>query len=324
MGEATDSGAGAASLHEGEGEGLAEEDAAKVRENFLSAGRMAASVLKEVPKLVLPGESYVDIAESLEKMIFDSGGRPAFPVNISVNEIAAHYTPEAGSDALLGETDLVKIDLGVHIEGCIGDIATTVDLSGQSGLLCEASEAALAAAIAAMKPGVKVGDVGAAIEKEITSRGYRPIENLTGHKIEPFLLHAGVEIPNIKSTAPYELQEGDVFAIEPFASAGSGRVSDTAQVEIFALQATPKLRMKYSRELLAHIANAYLSLPFAERWLSGVFQSRLTLTTALRELLNSGALHPYPVLRDTGKGLVAQYEHTVVIEHDSAKVITSL
>jgi methionyl aminopeptidase len=68
----------------------------------------------------------------------------------------------------------------------------------------------------------------------------------------------------------------------------------------------------------------YFSLPFAERWLRGVFKSRLTLSTALRELINAGALHPYPVLRDTGKGMVSQFEHTVIIEHDSAMVTTKM
>jgi methionyl aminopeptidase len=256
-------------------------------------------------------------------MIVDAGARPAFPVNISINDIAAHFTPEAENSVLIGETDLVKIDIGTHVEGCIGDIAVTVDLSDEQGKLCEASQAALDAAIAAMKPGVRVGEIGGAIEKEIVSRGFKPIENLTGHKIEPFALHAGVEIPNIKSSASYELAEGDIFAIEPFASAGSGRVADTTQVEIFALQATPRLRMKYSRELMEYIAHAYFSLPFAERWLKGIFNSRLTLVSSLRELLNSGALHPYPVLRDTGRGLVAQAEHTVIIEHDSAKILTA-
>lgn len=299
-----------------------DEEIAKMRENFEKAGKMTASVLKEVPKLVLPGESLFDIAESLEKMILDTGGKPAFPAGISINDIAAHYTPEAGSEILIGETDLVKIDLGVHFDGCIGDSAVTVDLSGEQGKICEASQEALNAAISSMKPGMKTGEIGAIIEKEITSRGFRPIENLTGHQIAPYRLHAGEEIPNIATTSSYELSEGDYFAIEPFASAGSGRVADTTQVEIFSLQGTPKLRMKYSRELLGHIIHSYFSLPFAERWLSGVFNSRLTLQSSLRELLNSGALHPYPVLRDTGRGNVSQFEHTVLIEHDSAQVIT--
>ena len=302
---------------------LQEEEKAKIIENFKSAGKVAGLVLKDAPKLVLPGESLLDIAESLEKMIVDGGARPGFPCNISINDIAAHFTPESDNTIIVGEDDVIKIDIGTHIDGCIGDTAITIDLSGEQGKLVEASEAALAAAISFMKPGVKVGDIGAEIEREITSRGFKPIENLTGHKIEPFTLHAGVEIPNIKTSASYELAEGDIFAVEPFASAGSGRVADTTQVEIFSLQSTPKLRMKYSRELLGFIAGNYLSLPFAERWLKGVFKSRVTLSSALRELLNSGALYPYPVLRDTGRGLVSQKEHTLLIEHDSAKILTS-
>lgn len=309
--------------HDHEHEELTDEEMAKIIEDFIKAGKVAGSVLKDAPKLVLPGESLLDIAESLEKMIVDGGARPGFPCNISINDIAAHFTPEFDNTIIIGERDVVKIDIGTHVDGCIGDTAMTIDLSGEQGKLLEASEAALNAAIAFMKPGIKVGDIGGEIEREITSRGFKPIENLTGHKIEPFALHAGVEIPNIKTTANYELQEGDVFAVEPFASAGSGRVADTAQVEIFSLQSTPKLRMKYSRELLEFIAGNYLSLPFAERWLKNVFNSRITLSTALRELMNSGAIYPYPVLRDTGRGLVSQKEHTVLIEHDSAKILTT-
>ena len=306
-----------------EGEEMTEEEIAQMRANFKKAGAAAASVIKQVEKLVLPGESVLDIAETLEKMITDAGAKPAFPANISINDLAAHFTPEADNKVLVGERDVIKIDIGAHIDGCIGDMAVTVDLSGEQGKLCEASESALSAAISSMKPGVKIGAIGAAIEHEITSRGFKPIENLTGHKIEPYLLHAGVEIPNVSSSGSYELQEGDIFAVEPFASAGSGRVADTSQVEIFALAASPKLRGKYSRELLAHILGNYFSLPFAERWLSKVFNSRLTLSTSLRELLGAGALHPYPVLRDTGRGLVSQKEHTVIIEHDSARILTS-
>ncbi|MEM4554396.1 MAG: type II methionyl aminopeptidase [Candidatus Anstonellaceae archaeon] len=299
-----------------------DEEKAKMIQNFEKAGRIASKIASEVHKIVVPGESYFDIAESLEKMIVDAGGKPAFPINISVNDIAAHFTPEADSQTLIGEKDVVKIDIGVHIDGCIGDTAITVDLSGEWGRLLEASQAALEVAIATIKPGVSVGKVGEAIEKEITSRGFKPIENLTGHKILPYMLHAGVEIPNIASSASYEFKEEDIFAVEPFSSSGSGRVADTAQVEIFSLQATPKLRMRYSRELLDHIARNYFSLPFAERWLRGVFSSKMALSAALRELLNSGALHPYPVLRDTGRGVVSQHEHTVLVEHDCARILT--
>ncbi len=294
----------------------------KMLEAFRKAGHIAGQVVRDARMLVNPGETLVDVVESVEKMIADAGAVPGFPCNISINDIAAHYTPEIGSEAVIGEKDVVKIDLGVGVEGCVGDTAFTVDLSGEHGKLLEASEAALNAAISAIKPGATNGSIGAIIENEIRSRGFKPIENLTGHKIEPFTLHAGVSIPNIANGESYEFQEGDVFAIEPFATTGAGHVSESSQVEIFSVQGEGKLRMRSSRELLNKLVQRYFTLPFAERWLSRDFNSRLMLSAALKELLNSGSLHPYPVLAEAGKGMVAQFEHTVIVEHDGAKIIT--
>ncbi len=290
--------------------------------NFRKAGAILAGVKKDAKHMVVPGESAFDIAETVEKMIIDAGAMPGFPCNISINDVAAHYTPQIQDTLLIGEKDVVKLDFGVSVEGCVADSALTIDLSEEQGKLCEASKAALEAAISMIKPGVRAGAVGAAIQKEITSRGFKPIENLSGHMIVPYNLHAGQNIPNIASNDPYEFTEGDVFAIEPFATPGAGRVADQPQVEIFSLAGEGKLRMRASRELLLKIANKYFTLPFAERWLVGENKSKLVLSAALKELLNAGCLHPYPVLREAGRGLVSQYEHTVIVGHDGAEVIT--
>ena len=291
-------------------------------ENFRKAGKILAAIKKDAKHMVVPGESAYDIAETVEKMIFDAGAKPGFPCNVSINDIAAHYTPQIGDKLLIGEKDVVKLDFGVAIEGCVSDSSMTIDLSEEQGKLCEASKAALEAAIASIKPGVSTGSIGTIIEKEIKGRGFKPIENLSGHMIAPYNLHAGQNIPNIASNDPYEFEEGDVFAIEPFATSGVGRVADQPQVEIFSIAGDGKLRMRASRELLLKIVNKYFTLPFAERWLVGEIKSKLVLSAALKELLNAGCLHPYPVLREAGRGLVSQYEHTVIVEHDGAKVIT--
>lgn len=306
-----------------DGEVSEEESFAKMIAAFEKAGKISAKVREDSKMLVNPGESYIDVVETVEKMIFDAGAVPGFPCNISINDTAAHYTPEIGSEGLIGEKDIVKIDLGVSVDGCVGDTAYTIDLSGEQPKLLEAAEEALKAAIASVKPGVPVSEVGGAIEEQIRSRGFKPIENLTGHKIEPFALHAGVSIPNIKSGDSYELQEGDIFAIEPFATTGIGHVADSSQVEIFSVQAEGKLRMRSSRDLLNKLVQRYFTLPFAERWLVRDFNSRLMLSAALKELLNAGCLHPYPVLKEAGKGLVSQFEHTILVEHDGARILTS-
>ena len=299
-----------------------EEEFAHMIECFRKAGAETAKIASAAQKLVLPGETALDIAESLEKMMIDDGFRPGFPVNISINEIAAHFTPEHGSVLVIGERDLVKVDLGAQVDGCCGDTAISVDLSGEYGKMLEASQAALDAAIAAIRPGKKNGEVGAEIEREITSRGYKPIENLTGHKIEPYLLHAGVGIPNKKTSASYEFEEGDIFAIEPFATDGAGMVVDTPQVEIFSARSAAKVRLPQSRQLLSFAVENFLTLPFAQRWIEPMFNSKIALNAALKELLNAGALHPYPVLREAKRGIVAQFEHSVLVTHDGCEVLT--
>ncbi|MFA5381631.1 MAG: type II methionyl aminopeptidase [Candidatus Micrarchaeia archaeon] len=290
-------------------------------ENFIKAGKISKKIIDNSKKMIIPGESYLDICETIEKMIKEEGGKPAFPTNISINENAAHYTPTIGDNKILEETDLVKIDFGVHIEGCISDNAYTIDLSDENGKLVEASRNALDAATAYMKAGRKVGDIGEIIENEIKKLGYKPIDNLTGHMIKPYLLHAGEIIPNIKTDDDYILQEGDVFAVEPFATNGFGSIKESNEIEIYSLAELKNVRMRQSRQVLAHIVENYLGLPFAKRWLLPTINSQITLSAALRELTRSGILHSYPVLKEVDNGLVSQAEHTVIIEKDSVKVL---
>ncbi len=289
---------------------------------YEKANKIAYSVREDAKKLVMPGASALDIAETVEKMITDAGAKPAFPVNVSLNEIAAHFTPEANCELLLGEKDLVKVDLGTHINGCIADTAITIDLSGENGKLVEASQNALESAVASVRPGKKTGEIGKAIQEVITSAGFKPIENLTGHMLQPYLLHAGPEIPNIGVEGGYELQEGDYFAIEPFATTGTGRVHDGDQVEIFQVSRPANTRLRTSRQVLTYAIENYFTLPFAQRWLTSKFKSKLLLSASLRELMHAGILYPYPTLTDEKGSLISQAEATIIIEKDGARVLT--
>jgi len=298
-----------------------EEDKQKMLDNYIKAGQIAQSVRKDVHSLVNPGASALDIAESIEKSILDAKAKPAFPVNISINDVAAHYTPTFDDTLLISEKDLVKVDFGVAIDGCICDNAISIDLSSQNTKLLEAAKLALDNAVSAIKPGVGNGEIGKIVQDTINSFGFKPIENLTGHKLEPYNLHAGVDIPNIKTESDYYFEEGDVFAIEPFATTGVGSVQDQSQIEIFSVISDGKIRMRSSRELLINIVNSHLTLPFAKRWVMRSAKSKIVASASLRELLNCGCLYPYPVLKEATKGLVSQFEHTVIIEHDGARVI---
>jgi len=291
-------------------------------DEFREVGKIGAKIREDSKRMVMVGESLLDIAETIEGMIAEQGCEPAFPVNISLNDIAAHYTPESGSEASLEEKDIVKIDIGVSLNGSIADTAYTIDLGEENLKLVEASERALENAIAAIKPGVKIGEIGGIIEETIKGYGFNPISNLTGHKIQTGMLHAGVEVPNIKSNDPYEFKAGEIFAIEPFATNGAGYVEDQEQVEIFSLYAPAAVRMRQSRKIIEYVINEYGALPFAERWIRKKFPSKLLVSVALKELLESHFIKGYPVLREAKGGLVSQAEHTILITEDGNEVLT--
>ncbi|MDO8339764.1 MAG: type II methionyl aminopeptidase [Candidatus Burarchaeum sp.] len=291
-------------------------------EAYEKAGKIVWKALAEGRRMIRPGARLLDVAERVEAIIAEEGALPAFPVNISINADAAHDTPKFGDGRTFGEKDLVKLDAGAHIEGYIGDAAITIDLSGEQGALVEASAAALEAAVAAIKPGVGVVEMGGIVEEEIKKRGFRPIENLTGHQIAQYILHAGTEIPNVRRGGQDVFEEGQVYAIEPFATTGAGSVAEGSYVEIFGFEERQAVRMRESRRMMALAEHKYRTLPFAERWLRKEFDSRLLFEAALRELVLSGAFRQYPILTEVKKGLVSQAEYTVLVEHDGAKILT--
>jgi len=291
-------------------------------ELFRRVGKIASRIREDSKRLIMIGESLLDIAETVEQMIGEEGCKPAFPVNISINDIAAHYTPEFEAEASLSETDLVKIDIGVELKGALADTAYTVDLGGENAKLVKASEDALENAVKAIRPGTSVGEVGGVVEDTIKGYGFNPIANLSGHMIKSNELHAGVEIPNIRSNDPYRFVAGDIFAVEPFATTGRGYVEDLEQVEIFSLYSMANVRMRQSRKIAEHVINNYGMLPFAERWVRKSFQSKLLVSAALKEMLQSHLIRGYPILREVSRGLVSQTEHTILVTEDGCEVMT--
>ncbi len=285
---------------------------------YLEAGKIAFEVKEFAREIITPGVDLLRIAELIEAKIVELGGKPAFPVNLSKNDIAAHYTPSRDSKETLLEEDVLKVDIGVHVDGYIADTAFTVG----GGNLTKASEKALSEAISIVKAGTSVLEIGRVIEQVIRERGFKPIENLGGHSIDRWNLHSGVTVPNVPKGRDFKLKEGMVIAIEPFSSMGSGRVVDTEEVYIFQFIREVPIRLKGARELLNRVKLEFGSLPFAERWISGY--SKRTLEILMTELVKAGALYPHRVLREAKRGLVAQAEETLIVERDGCEVITSL
>src|SRR6056297_3391395 len=279
------------------------------------AGEILAQVREETAERVEVGVSHLEVAEYAEDRIRELGGQPAFPVNISIDEEAAHATPSIDDETTFGE-EMVNLDIGVHVDGWLADTAVTVDLSGTPEL-AEASEQALEAALEIVEPGVETGEIGAEIESVIDGYGYNPVVNLTGHGLGHWEQHTTPNISNRKVPEGTTLSVGDVVAIEPFATDGGGKVKEGSSEEIFALEAERSIRDRQARQALDQITEQFRTLPFATRWLD---TSRPEL--ALRRLKQQDIVHGYPVLKEKEGCYVSQKEHTVIVTEDGCEVTT--
>ena len=290
-------------------------------EKWRKAGKLAREALNYGKTLIQQNSSMLDVTNKIEQFVIDNHGELAFPTNLAVNNVGAHWTPSSKSKEVFENGDLVKLDVGVHIDGYIGDNALTVEIgSSKHTKMIEASREALNAAIEVAAPGVNTGMIGYAVQDVIEGYGYRPIANLTGHGIKRYNLHSGVSIPSVRERGGAVLKSGDVIAIEPFATDGAGRVGGKRNSNIYHLRQVRKIRDEKATELMKEIQNRYHGLPFAERWLHSIQDDA---TKNLQKLLRSGVASYYPILDELGKGMVAQSEHTVMIRKDGVEVLTA-
>ncbi len=298
-----------------------------VLQKYIEAGRIAATVREEALRLIKPGARLLDICEYVERRIAELGGRPAFPCNISVNEVAAHYTPPIGDESRIPEEAVVKLDLGVHIDGYIADTAATVDTTGKWEKLLEAVREALEHALETVKPGAAFSETSRVIENTIKSHGFMPVANLGGHSLGRYIIHAGESIPNAYEPSLHgAYRVGHAYAIEPFGTNGVGYVDEGELVTIYALLPVRRRGRldSVARKVLKAINERFKTLPFTERWLADVTASVDALRAALRRLARSGYLIEYPILVERSRGVVAQFEHTVVLTDDGEAIVTTM
>ena len=286
----------------------------EIFDKYRQAGKILSQVRDDATGKVVVGAPLLDVAEFIENSIREKGAEPAFPCNISLNDESAHATPSLNDETVFGN-DMVKLDIGVHVDGYIADAAVTVDLSDHLDLV-EASENALSSAIEVIRAGVSTAEIGSVIEKTIEGYGYKPIMNLSGHGLGRYDAHTPPTIPNRKIIKGVLLKEGDVIAIEPFATDGAGRISERGVPEIFMVERVKPVRSPEARELLKELEK-YSTLPFARRWLS---TDRLDV--GLKLLERAKVLKSFPILKEDGNGLVSQAEHTVIVEKDGCEVTT--
>ena len=286
-------------------------------EKYKQAGKIAAQVLDYGRGLIKKNASLLEVVEKTEARIFELGAKPAFPVQISLNHIAAHYCPDE-NDKTIFSNELVCLDVGVHVNGFIGDNAVTVDLSGKNEDLVKASREALNEALKIIKAGTTLGEIGRAIQETISEYGFSPVRNLSGHGLNKYVQHDRPSIPNFDTGDKTKIEKGMVFAVEPFASTGSGIVQESGEASVFMVANKKPVRSIITRQVLKEIEN-YEGLPFCRRWLTKKFGAKAGF--ALREMQQLGIVHAYPPLADSNKGLVSQAEHSVLVD-DEVIVLT--
>ncbi len=289
-------------------------------ENYKKAGKIVKEAIAFAKSIIKPNTPLLEIAEQIEAKIIELGGKPAFPINLSINEIAAHATPAYNSEEKA--RGLLKVDLGVHIDGCVADTAFSLDLENddENKKLIEAAEEALKNAVEKIQIGIALREIGGVIEQTIKSKGFHPIQNLSGHSMNPWDLHSGITIPNFDNSQEKTIEEG-AFAIEPFSTTGLGAVRDGKPSGIYHLERAGAVRDKFARSVLEFISDEYQTLPFCSRWIHKQFGTRGLL--ALRQIEQAGLLHHYPQLIERGSGKVAQAEHTILLTKEK-KIVTTI
>jgi len=292
--------------------------------NYRAAGKIAREVKAFISPQVKVGLKVLDLCETLENKIAELGGECGFPANVSINNKAAHYTASPKDDTVIQDGDVVKVDFGVHKEGCIVDLAFTVNFSKDPNLkdIAIASEEAVRKAVKIIKAGSKTNELGKVIERTVKKYGFRPIQNLDGHLLEEWIVHGEKIIPTVDRPHGDEMLENEVFAVEVFATTGEGRVTSSGKGEIFQFDmssARVPIRNKAAKQILGIIYKKYRSLPFAKRWIAKEVKA---YEFAMRELERAKKLDKYGVLQEKEGIFISQYEQTVLVTKEGCEPLT--
>ncbi len=294
------------------------DDATKSK--YLKAGKIASQVRGQAVQMLQEGNLLFDVAEFAESEIRKLGAKPAFPVNLAIDTIAAHYTPHSDDPLTFQAGQVVKLDLGAHVDGYIADTAITVEVgTNEWKNLIDASADSLNAVLDSLRPGILVRDIGTMIEQVIRSKGFEPICNLSGHSLEQYNLHAGISVPNVSDSSSDDLKPGMAVAIEPFATNGVGRVAGRKSGNIYKLLRLKELADPELSQLVKDIHAEFNYLPFPERWVAKQVDKS---DKKLKKLLRQGIVASYPILSEVKGGIVSQTEHTIIMTSDGAIVTT--
>jgi len=293
-------------------------------EMFTKSGRILAEVREFVKTLPLAGRSVLEVCEKVEGKIRSLGADSAFPCNVGINEVAAHYTSPWDDTSKIPEDCIVKVDFGVALDGYVTDTAITMALNPGYDSMKVAAEAALQEALAAVAPGRKLSEIGSVVERSIERYGFKPIRNLTGHKIDRYTIHAGKSVPNVSGMESGRFEMGEVYAIEPFVTLrnAEGAVRDGDSSHIYRFVKVKGAETDEAVELAEFVRDTYKTLPFAARWAHNSWRGA-NFQVAFAELVKRRCIVGYPVLVEASGHVVAQAEHTIIVTENGCRVLTA-
>lgn len=291
---------------------------------LLKAGKVASQVRRETAmKLQKPGTSFLEVMDYAEHRILQLNGQIAW-AQMGLNDTAAHFCPEEDDKQVSQEGQLIKVDIGTHLDGWIADNAMTVSVGKSSenkelGNLIKASQNALRSAIKLVRPGIQLWELGEAQYSEAEALGFTTVKNLCGHTIERYKVHAGISIPTYNNKDKTEIQAGWQVALEPFVTNGDGLIKEKGKATVFMVEKEKNARTPYARKILEEMKPRN-GLPFTTRWLTRKY-GKGAAALGLRELQQLGIIKSYPPLAEIANGMVAQFEHSMIVQ-DKALVYT--
>jgi len=286
----------------------------EILDSYIKAGKVAAQVRKEgLKKLAIPDTSFLEVMDYCEKRIVELKGQIAW-AQLAVNEVAAHYCPEEDDTSVNKEGQLIKIDVGVHINGYIADTAATVEVgsSKQYQDYITAAQNALKAAMKLARPGTPLYQLGEAQISEAEALGFTTVKNLSGHTLGRYKVHGGTSIPAYNNKDKRELQDNEVIAIEPFVTNGTGLIKEKNPATIFMVERLQSSRSLYGKKILEEV-KSQRGLPFTTRWLTRKL-GRTPALLGLKQLQQEGIIQAYPPLVEVSNGMVAQFENSMIVK----------
>lgn len=307
---------------------LAAEIANKALQVVLGECKRGAKVVDLCEK----GDSFIreqtaNIYKNAKKKV-DKG--VAFPTSVSLNNVVCHFSPLTGDETTLEDNDIVKIDLGCHVDGFIAVVAHTHVLqvgpvTGRAADVVAAANTAAEVALRLVRPGKNNKDVTEAIQKVAAAYDCKVAEGVLSHQMKQFVIDANKVILSASNPETRvddaEFEENEVYAIDIVMSTGEGKpkLIDEKQTTIYkrAVDKNYHLKMKSSRFILSEINQKFPIMPFSARALE---EKRARL--GLVECVNHELLEPYPVLHEKPGDLVAHIKFTVLLMPNGSDRVT--